>query len=73
MTSWTQQLHADPGLVVLQKEALDAVIQTLAELAERERDTVMLGRTTGSRRRTFGLKIAVFLDEFARHLEGSGG
>ena len=57
--------------IVLQKEALNAVIQTLADLAERERDTVMLGRTHGQAAVpiTFGLKIAVFLDEFARHLE----
>ena len=57
--------------IVLQKEALSAVIQTLADLAERERDTVMLGRTHGQAAVpiTFGLKIAVFLDEFARHLE----
>ena len=57
--------------IALQKEALAAVIGTLAGLAERERDTVMLGRTHGQAAVpiTFGLKVAVFLDEFARHLE----
>ena len=46
------------------------LIGTLADLAERERDTVMLGRTHGQAAVpiTFGLKVAVFLDEFRRHL-----
>ena len=47
--------------IVLQKEALNAVIQTLADLAERERDTVMLGRTHGQAAVpiTFGLKLSL--------------
>lgn len=44
---------------------------TMAALAERHRDTVMLGRTHGQMATpiTFGLKIAVYLDEVRRHLE----
>ena len=47
------------------------MIGTLIELAGRERDTVMLGRTHGQAAVpiTFGLKIAVFIDEFVRHYE----
>jgi len=55
----------------IHREILSTLIGTLADLAERERDTVMLGRTHGQAAVpiTFGLKIAVFLDEFRRHLE----
>ena len=55
----------------MQKEALSALISTLSDLARRERDTVMLGRTHGQAAVpiTFGLKIAVFIDEFVRHYE----
>ncbi len=44
---------------------------TMAELAKKHRDTVMLGRTHGQMATpiTFGLKIAVYLDEVRRHLE----
>ena len=57
--------------VILQKTVLGSLITTLSDLAERERDTVMLGRTHGQAAVpiTFGLKIAVFVDEFVRHLE----
>ena len=56
--------------VEIHREILVTLIGTLADLAERERDTVMLGRTHGQAAVpiTFGLKIAVFLDEFRRHL-----
>ena len=55
----------------MQKEALSTLIQTLSDLAARERDTVMLGRTHGQAAVpiTFGLKISVFIDEFVRHYE----
>ena len=55
----------------VQKEALSTLIGTLSDLAGRERDTVMLGRTHGQAAVpiTFGLKIAVFIDEFVRHYE----
>ncbi len=54
----------------LQRDMLKQLIGTLCDLAERERDTVMLGRTHGQAAVpiTFGLKIAVFVDEFRRHL-----
>ncbi|MEE3303305.1 MAG: adenylosuccinate lyase [Candidatus Thermoplasmatota archaeon] len=54
----------------LQRDSLRQLLTTLCDLAERERDTVMLGRTHGQAAVpiTFGLKIAVFVDEFRRHL-----
>jgi len=54
----------------LQQQSLMTLLTTLCDLAERERDTVMLGRTHGQAAVpiTFGLKIAVFVDEFRRHL-----
>ena len=54
----------------LQRQSLITLLTTLCDLAERERDTVMLGRTHGQAAVpiTFGLKIAVFVDEFRRHL-----
>ena len=44
---------------------------TRSEIASRERDTVMLGRTHGQAAVpiTFGLKVAVWVDEFTRHYE----
>ena len=56
--------------VKLQRESLMILLDTLCNLAERERNTVMLGRTHGQAAVpiTFGLKIAVFVDEFRRHL-----
>tara|TARA_B100001996_G_scaffold309934_1_gene251619 strand:- start:186 stop:1535 length:1350 start_codon:yes stop_codon:yes gene_type:complete len=56
--------------VEIHYEILSKLIATLCDLAERERDTVMLGRTHGQAAVpiTFGLKIAVFLDEFRRHM-----
>ena len=54
----------------LQRDSLKQFLATLCDLAEREKDTVMLGRTHGQAAVpiTFGLKIAVFVDEFRRHL-----
>ena len=54
----------------LQRQSLMTLLTTLCDLAERERDTVMLGRTHGQAAVpiTFGLKIAVFVDEVRRHL-----
>ena len=56
--------------IKLQRQSLKTLLSTLCDLAERERDTVMLGRTHGQAAVpiTFGLKIAVFVDEFRRHL-----
>ena len=57
--------------IVMQRDALKQLMETLCEIAERERDTVMLGRTHGQAAVpiTFGLKVAVWVDEFSRHLE----
>ncbi|MEC9393658.1 MAG: adenylosuccinate lyase [Candidatus Thermoplasmatota archaeon] len=54
----------------LQRDSLKQLLATLCDLAEREKETVMLGRTHGQAAVpiTFGLKIAVFVDEFRRHL-----
>jgi len=60
--------------IVMQRDALKQLMETLCEIAERERDTVMLGRTHGQAAVpiTFGLKVAVWVDEFSRHLERLG-
>ena len=57
--------------IVMQRDALKQLMETMCEIAERERDTVMLGRTHGQAAVpiTFGLKVAVWVDEFSRHLE----
>ena len=57
--------------VGLQITSLKSLIETLCDIAERERDTIMIGRTHGQAAVpiTFGLKVAVWVDEFRRHLE----
>ena len=56
--------------IILLRAALCDLIAVTANLAEKERDTVMLGRTHGQAAVpiTFGLKVAVWLDELRRHL-----
>ncbi|DAC32103.1 MAG TPA: adenylosuccinate lyase [Candidatus Poseidoniaceae archaeon] len=56
--------------VVLLRKQLCALIAECANVAERERNTVMLGRTHGQAAVpiTFGLKAAVWLDELRRQL-----
>ena len=56
--------------IVLLREQLCKLIEVTANLAEKERDTVMLGRTHGQAAVpiTFGLKTAVWLDEMRRQL-----
>lgn len=56
--------------MTLLREQLTMLMATTADLAARERDTVMLGRTHGQAAVpiTFGLKVAVWLDELRRHL-----
>ncbi len=56
--------------LAIQTESLKVLLTTMANLAERERDTVCLGRTHGQAAVpiTFGLKVSVWLDEFRRHL-----
>ncbi|SVB53830.1 uncharacterized protein METZ01_LOCUS206684, partial [marine metagenome] len=60
--------------ITMQVDALKQLIGTMCAIAERERDTVMLGRTHGQAAVpiTFGLKVAVWVDEFVRHLERLG-
>ncbi|DAC22317.1 MAG TPA: adenylosuccinate lyase [Candidatus Poseidoniales archaeon] len=56
--------------IVLLRKILCQLIEVCANVAERERDTVMLGRTHGQAAVpiTFGLKAAVWLDELRRQL-----
>ena len=51
--------------------ALEKLIKSMAELAQKHKDTVMLGRTHGQWATpiTFGLKIAVFVSELGRHMD----
>ena len=53
------------------QEALSNLIASIGKLAEEHKDTVMLGRTHGQWATpiTFGLKMAVFASELARHME----
>ncbi len=56
--------------IILLRKQLCHLIAVCADVAERERDTVMLGRTHGQAAVpiTFGLKAAVWLDELRRQL-----
>ena len=67
----------DTSLAVLLREAtgllladLRGLLSVLAGLARRHKRTLMIGRTHGVHAEpiTFGLKLAVFYDEFRRHL-----
>jgi 3-carboxy-cis,cis-muconate cycloisomerase len=73
----TTQDVTDTGLVLQVKSALAAIRRdlqeltlTLADLARRERDSLMPGRTHGQHSTpiTFGYKVAVWLDEVRRHI-----
>ncbi|MBI2104054.1 MAG: adenylosuccinate lyase [Candidatus Omnitrophica bacterium] len=68
----------DTSLAVLLREATDLLLQdlrgllrALAAKARRHKRTLMIGRTHGvhAEPTTFGLKLAMFYDQFARHLE----
>lgn len=72
----TTQDIMDTALVLQIKDAVALFEQhlrdlqsTLAELAQRYRDTIMPGRTHGQHALpiTFGFKVAIWLDEFRRH------
>ena len=65
-TGLVLQLRAALGLV---DSRLDALMAAAAALAENERGTVMAGRTHGQQALpiTFGLKVAIWLDELLRH------
>jgi adenylosuccinate lyase len=58
------------GLDVLEKDLLK-LIRTLSRLAEKHRETMMIGRTHGQFAipTTFGFKLAGYLSEMMRHLE----
>lgn len=57
--------------ISIQGASLRTLVLTMCEIAEREKETVMLGRTHGQAAVpiTFGLKVAVWVDEFRRHLD----
>jgi adenylosuccinate lyase len=59
------------GAHALLQRRLDSLLNSLAALAGRERDTLMAGRTHGQQALpiTLGLKLAVFVDELLRHRE----
>jgi 3-carboxy-cis,cis-muconate cycloisomerase len=72
----TTQDIMDTAVVLQLKQAialieaqLNGLIEALAILAERHRDTLMTGRTHGQHALplTFGFKVAVWLEEFNRH------
>ncbi len=74
----TTQDVMDTGLILQIKEVhailardLTALAETLAGLAQRERDTLMMGRTHGQHATpiTFGFKVAVWLAEVQRHID----
>ena len=50
---------------------LSAIFAALADLAERSKDMALPGRTHGQHAvpATYGLKVAIWIDEFARHVE----
>ena len=57
--------------ISLIEKALKKLINSMAKLAGKHKDTVMLGRTHGQWATpiTFGLKMAVFTSELVRHME----
>jgi 3-carboxy-cis,cis-muconate cycloisomerase len=74
----TTQDIVDTGLVLQMRKGLefierdlDAIIDCLANLCERHRNTAMAGRTFQQKAApiTFGFKVAVWLDELLRHRE----
>jgi adenylosuccinate lyase len=62
-------LQIKAALPVIRRD-LQGLTATLADLARRERDTLMPGRTHGQHSTpiTFGYKVAVWLDEVRRHI-----
>ena len=70
--TWTAVAMRDVGRVVWRD--LRAVEALLVDLAERHRDTVMVGRTHGQPGSpiTFGFKAASWADEVRRHLDRLG-
>ena len=74
----TTQNITQTGQLLLVRRAHDiflrqlaAMLTTLADLAERTKDVLLPGRTHGQHAvpATFGFKVAVWIDELARHAE----
>ncbi len=74
----TTQNITQTGLILQVRKAhqvvldlLAALLEALADVAERTRDHAMPGRTHGQHAvpTTFGAKAAVWIDEYARHVE----
>ena len=73
----TQNITQTGKLLQLRKahriylDQLARILEMLADLAERTRDFVLPGRTHGQHAvpATFGLKVAVWIDELIRHVE----
>lgn len=67
-TGMVLQMRA--GLCLIEQD-IDQLINSLANLAQKHRDTVMVGRTFQQHAApiTFGFKVAVWLDEVLRHRE----
>ncbi|HEY7494470.1 MAG TPA: lyase family protein, partial [Candidatus Tectomicrobia bacterium] len=74
----TTQNITQTGQLLLVRQAhniflqqLGAILQALADLAERTKDMLLPGRTHGQHAvpATFGFKVAIWIDELCRHVE----
>lgn len=73
----TQNITQTGDLLQLRKvhrvflRQIAAILRPLADLAERSKDMALPGRTHGQHAvpATYGLKVAIWIDEFARHVE----
>ena len=65
-TAWSYRLKKANALLL---EALDGLLEVLAEKARAHKDTLMMGRTHGvhAEPTTLGLKLALFYAEMQRH------
>ena len=73
----TQNITQTGDLLQLRKahrvflNQIGAILAALADLADRSKDMALPGRTHGQHAvpATYGLKVAIWIDEFARHVE----
>ena len=73
----TQNITQTGDLLQLRKahqiflRQIGMIFEALADLAERSKDMALPGRTHGQHAvpATYGLKVAIWIDEFARHIE----
>ena len=73
----TQNITQTGDLLQLRKahriflQQLSSILLALADLAERSKDMALPGRTHGQHAvpAAYGLKVAIWIDEFARHVE----